>query len=119
VNTITETGARIMVQALVRSFVDQTLLEESSNEWVARALKTQQMLGRILGVTPAHYDIEELVTSFEELQSVEAGTHTDLKRNATYTVDNSLELTEHLLRRINQETTALLTNAGFGKKVAA
>jgi hypothetical protein len=117
-NTITETGARIMVQALVRSFVDQTLVEESSNEWVARALRTQQMLGRILGVTPNHHDIEELITSFEELESVDAGTHPDIVRNAAYTVDNTLALTEHLLGRINQETSALLANAGFGKVAA-
>lgn len=117
-NTLTETGARIMVQALVRSFVDQTLVEESSHEWVVRARRTQDMLGRILGVTPSHFDIEELVTSYEELESVEAGTHPDIQRNAAYTVDNTLAFTEHLLGRINQETTALLTNSGFGKVAA-
>jgi len=119
VNTITEAGARIMVQHLVRSFVDATEVAESSQEWVLRARRLQDALGRILGVTPTHYDIEELITSFEELDSVETGTHPDLKVNLTLTVNNAPELTDYLLGRVERETTALLTNAGFGKRVAA
>ena len=117
-NRVTETGARIMTQALVRSFVDQSPAAEMENEWVARALRLQQQLGRILGVTPAHYDIEELITTYEEVQSVEAGTHPDIVRNQAYTVDNTLALTEHLMSRLNQETTALLEHAHFGKVTA-
>ena len=118
-NTITEAGARIMCQHLVRSFVDATEVAESSQEWVVRARRLQDALGRILGVTPTHFDIEELITSFEELDSVEHGTHPDLKVNLTLTVNNAPAVTEALLGRIERETTALLSNAGFGKKVAA
>jgi hypothetical protein len=118
-NTITESGARIMVQALVRSFVDATLVEESSHEWVVRARKLQDALGRILGTTPAHYDIEELITSYEELDSVEFRTHPELKVNLAGTVDNAPELSDYILRCIERETTALLTNAGFGKRAVA
>jgi len=118
-NTITEAGARIMVQHLVRSFVDATEVAESSREWVLRARRLQDALGRILGVLPNHYDIEELITSYEELDSVETGTHPDLKVNLSLTVNNAPAITEALLGRVERETTALLSNAGFGKKVAA
>ena len=114
-NTITPSGALIMVQHLTKSFVANTPASETENEWVGRALRLQQQLGRILGVTPSHFDIEELVTTFEELDSVDAGTHPDLVRNTAYTVDNTLALTEHLMNRLNQETTALLEHAHFGK----
>lgn len=117
-NTITPTGALIMVQALTKNFVAQSPAVESPNEWVARALRLQAQLGRILGVTPSHFDIEELVTTFEELDSVDAGTHPDLVRNTAYTVDNTLALTEHLINRLNQETTTLLDHAHFGKVTA-
>jgi hypothetical protein len=116
---ITEDGARIMVQQLVRSFVDATPYNEEPNAFVTRALKLQASLGRILGVTPSHYDIEELVTSFEELDSVEHGTHPELVTNLAGTVDNTDLVRDYLVGRIGRETTALLTNAGFGKMVAA
>jgi hypothetical protein len=104
---------------LIRSFVDATEVEESSNEWVARARRLQDALGRVLGVTPTHYDIEELITSFEELDSVECRTHPELVTNLAGTVDNTPEVTDYLLGRIERETTALLVNAGFGKQAAA
>jgi predicted extracellular nuclease len=119
VNTLTEAGARIMVQHLVRSFVDATEVEESSQEWVLRARRLQDQLGGLLGVTPTAADIEELVTSYEELESIEYGTHQDLKVNLTLTINNAPELAEALHGRIERETTDLLENAGFGKKVAA
>jgi hypothetical protein len=118
-NKVTESGARIMVQALVRSFVDATLVEESSQEWIIRARKLQDALGRVLGVPVHHEDIEELITSFEELESVEYQTHPELVTNLAGTVDNTPEVTDYILGRIERDTTALLVNAGFGKKVAA
>ena len=118
-NTITEAGAKIMVQHLVRSFVDATEVAESSQEWVLRARRLQDALGRILGVPVHHEDIEELITSFEELDSVECQTHPELVTNLARTVDNTPDVTDYILGRIERETTALLDNAGFGKRVAA
>lgn len=118
-NKITETGAQLMVQTLVRSFVDATPAYEDGNSFVSRALKLQTSLGKILGVTPTHWDIEELITSFEELESVETGTHPELVTNLARTIDNTDVVTDYLLGRIGRETTALLNNAGFGKLVAA
>lgn len=115
---ITETGARIMTQALCRSFVDQTPATESPQDWVIRARQLQASIGTITLTAPTADDIQELVTSYEELQSVECGTHPDLQRNHTYTVDNSLDLTEAILTRINDETTELLNNARAGKQAA-
>lgn len=118
-NRITETGARIMVQALCRSFVDATPYLEDDLDYVRRERKLQQQLGRILGVTPTAADIIELVTTYEELESVETGTHPDLVTNMARTVDNTLAVTENLLARVNRETSDLLENSGFGKAVAA
>ena len=115
---ITEDGARIMVGQLVRSFVDATPFNEEPGDFVARALKLQNSLGRILGVTPSHFDIEELVCTFEELDSVEHGTHPDLVTNMARTIDNTDLVRDYLNGRIGRETTALLNNAGFGKVAA-
>jgi hypothetical protein len=108
-----------MVQALVRSFVDATPYLEEPADYVARELRLQSQLGRVLGVTPSAADIIELITTYEEIESVEAGTHQDLVTNMARTIDNTLAVTEHLLARVNRETSDLLDNAGFGKAVAA
>ena len=117
-NKITETGASLMVQALVRSFVDATPANESEHAWVARALRLQQSLGRVLGVTPSHHHIEELVTTYEELDSVEAGTHPDMVTDMSGITDNTDLVTDYLMGRVGRETTALLNHAGFGKVAA-
>lgn len=116
---ITADGAQIMVQQLVRSFVDATPYNEEPNAFVTRALKLQSSLGRILGVTPSHFDIEELICTFEELDSVEHGTHPELVTNMAGTVDNTDLVRDYLVGRIGRETTALLHNAGFGKQQVA
>jgi hypothetical protein len=108
-----------MVGHLVRSFVDATPLSESEQEWTARALRLQASLGRVLGVMPSHYDIEELVTTFEELESVEHGTHPELVTDMSGITDNTDLVRDYLLGRVGRETTDLLNNAGFGKTVAA
>jgi hypothetical protein len=108
-----------MVQALVRSFVDATPYLEEPADYVRRALRLQSQLGRVLGVTPSAADIIELICTYEELESVETGTHQDLVTNMARTIDNTLAVTEHLLARVNRETTDLLDHAGFGKQVAA
>jgi len=118
VNRITDTGARIMVQTLTRSFVDATPAFEEPGAYVIRARRLQDQLGRVLGVTPTHWDVEELITSYEELESVETGTHPELVTNLARTIDNTDVVTDYLLGRIGRETTTLLTNAGFGMVAA-
>jgi hypothetical protein len=108
-----------MVGHLVRSFVDATPVGESEQEWTARALRLQASLGRVLGVMPSHYDIEELVTTFEELESVEHGTHPELVTDMSGITDNTDLVRDYLLGRVGRETTDLLNNAGFGKQAAA
>jgi hypothetical protein len=108
-----------MVGHLVRSFVDATPVEESANEWTARALRLQASLGRVLGVMPSHYYIEELVTTFEELESVEHGTHPELVTDMSGITDNTDLVRDYLLDRVQRETTDLLNNAGFGQVAAA
>lgn len=117
-NTITTTGAQIMVQALCRSFVKNTPWDETPNDWTARALRLQESINRIIGAKATADDITELVTSFEQLESIEAGTHPELIVNETRTADNTLGLTEALMGRINDETWTLLDNSGFNSRPA-
>lgn len=117
-SSITETGARLMVQFLCRSFVANTPYPEEDGDYVTRALVLQRTLGGLLGVMPAADDIKELITSFENLESIEAGTYPGVEYNQALTVDNRPDLEDMVLRRIYNETNTLLTNIGFMRAAA-
>lgn len=118
-STITDTGARIMVQVLCRSFVTSTPANEPPAGWVNRALKLQDTLGRLLGVKPSVDDITEIITSFENLESIEAGTYPGVDYNRALTVDTRPNLVDDMIRRIYTDTNTLLDNIGFTEKAAA
>jgi len=118
-NTLTESGARIMVQVLCRNFVHQTPWDETPNAWVVRARELQKGMARITGSSPTAEDIQELITTYEELESVDAGTHPDLRINNALTINNAPDLVDQLIQRVERETTELLVNAGYRKQAAA
>jgi hypothetical protein len=67
---------------------------------------------------PSHWSIEELITTFEELESVEHGTHPELVTDMSGITDNTDLVRDYLNGRVIRETTDLLNNAGFGKVAA-
>jgi hypothetical protein len=56
-------------------------------------------------------DLNQLITDFEELESLECGTHPDLTVNRAGTVDNTDELTDRINQQINATITELLAAA--------
>jgi hypothetical protein len=102
--------ARWLVRHFAKQHVAETEWNESSYSWIARARRTQAAMNAALGVRVNGADLNQLITDFEELESVETGTHPDIVRNAALTVDNTLELTERVTAQINATITALLTS---------
>lgn len=115
--------ARWTVRHYAKQHVDETEWDETSAAWIARARRTQAAMNAALGVRINGADLNQLITDFEELESVECGTHPDLVRNAALTVDNTLELTERIEAQINATITELLVSAEpmsrAGEKVPA
>ena len=64
-----------------------------------------------LGARVNGADLNQLITDFEELESVETGTHQDLVVNRAGTVDNTQELTDRIQSQINATVTELLQSA--------
>jgi hypothetical protein len=118
VNRLTESGARIMVQILCRTFVERTPAWEEPHEYVARQLVLQKGMARLIGAMPTAEDITELITTYEELDSLDAGTHPDIRTNLAATTNNIPDILDFLLQRVERETTELLNNAGYGKAAA-
>lgn len=103
--------ARWTVRHYAKQHVAETEWDELPGDWIARARRTQAAINGALGVRINGADLNQLITDFEELESVECGTHPDLIRNAAQTVDNTLELTERVTAQINATITELLTSA--------
>lgn len=103
--------ARWLVRHYAKQHVTETEWNESSYSWIARARRTQAAMNAAIGARINGADLNQLITDFEELESVECGTHPDLVVNNAGTVDNTLELTERVTAQINASITELLACA--------
>lgn len=106
-----DTHARWLVRFYAKRHVAETAWNESAHSWITRARRTQAAINAALGARINGADLNQLITDFEELESVETGTHPDIIRNAAQTVDNTLELTEQVTAQINATITELLACA--------
>jgi hypothetical protein len=103
--------ARWLVRHYAKQHVSETEWNETAGSWIARARRTQAAMNAAIGARVNGADLNQLITDFEELESVECGTHPDLVVNNAGTVDNTLELTERVTAQINASITELLACA--------
>jgi hypothetical protein len=103
--------ARWLVREAAKKHVAETAWDEPSRDWIARAYRTRAELSLALGVEVNGADLNQLITDFEELESLECGTHPDHIVNRAGTVDNTAELTDRINKQINQTITELLAAA--------
>lgn len=103
--------ARWLVRHYAQQHVAETEWDEPSKAWIARARRTQAAMNAALGVRVNGADLNQLITDFEELESLECGTHPDLNVNRAGTVDNTQELTDRINAQINATVTELLQSA--------
>lgn len=120
---VSDMHARWLVRHYAGRHVAETEACETPAAWIARARRTQAAVNAALGVRINGADLNQLITDFEELESVECGTHPDLRVNNAYTVDNTGELTDRIQAQINATVTELLASAEpmsrAGEKVPA
>lgn len=103
--------ARWLVRWFCERHVEETPAAETSTEWILRAQRTQTALNAALGARVNQTDMFEVITTLEELQSVECGTHPDIDQNATLTINNMPAIREALFLRFVREVTDLLAHA--------
>jgi len=112
-NGITEVEARAIIRTYCFDYADN---EPAALTWWEEerllndlTLKLSWYVGRPL--TASH--IQDVLTTIDELDSVEFGTHPDIERNQAGTVDNTDALTEALNERLNTEIIQVLSLAGW------
>jgi hypothetical protein len=103
--------SRWLVRWFCARHVEETEAHEPVQAWIARAMRTQAALSAAIGLRVNGADMNQLITDLEELESVQCGTHQDLRVNAAYTIDNTDELTDRINRQINNTIDALLASA--------
>lgn len=120
---ITEEQARQIILSQCRQFVEDTPWDEPGHEWDNRLEALAKYLSSETGADidqKATSDLRELITTLEEIQSLDAGTHYRIRINKAHTIDNRQDLRDELNGVLRDNMWELLSVAGFrAKKVAA
>jgi len=110
-NAVSGMHARWLIREIAQRHVAETEWNETSRSWIARARRTQAAMTAAIGAKVNGADLNQLITDYEELESVETGTHQDLTVNRAGTVDNTAELTERINAQISATVNWLMEHA--------
>lgn len=121
---ITEERARQIILSQCRQFVEDTPWDEPGHEWDNRLEALAKYLSSETGAdidSKATSDLRELITTLEELESVDTGTRPEINMNRNLTIDNRQDLRDELEGVLRDNMWELLSVAAFraAKGVAA
>lgn len=121
---ITEKQAHDIITSQCKQFVEDTPANESGADEDARFENLARFLSFAIGADvyeKAMHELDEVVTTLQELQSLDTLAHPDIELNESRTVDNRDIIRERLDMQMSGELYSLLQSAAFrpAKKVAA
>lgn len=90
--------------------VRETPFDEDPHRWYERATRTEAALNATLRARINRHYMNEVITTMEELESVEAGTHQDLVQNQALTVNNKPDILDRLNQQLSREIAELLAH---------
>lgn len=115
--TVTDARAREIILAKCRAFVEETSADEPGHEWDNRVEVLAKRLDAEIGANisdKATSELREVLVTFEELQSVDAGTHWRIRKNRALTIDNTPDLRDELTNiTLPEQLFFLLQVSGF------
>lgn len=112
----TERHARATILSQARQFVEDTPWDEPGHVWDNRLEELAKHLDNETGAdisAKATADLRELITTLEEIQSVDAGTHYRIRITESRTVDNRPDLLDELNQTLRDNMAELLQVAAF------
>lgn len=104
--------ARATVLSQCRQFVEETPFDEPGHVWDERAETLAKFLDVLLGTDiseKAMSDLRELITTLEEIQSVDAGTHHRIDTR----FNNQADLRDELANTLHDNVSEVLSVAAF------
>ena len=90
--------------------VRETPWDENPHRWYERATRTEAALNSVLRGRVNRHHMNEVITTMEELESVDAGTHPELDQNRTLTINNKPDLLDRLQAQLTREVAELLAH---------
>ena len=111
----TERHAKAVILEQCREFIANTPWDEPGHIWDARAELLAAELQHLTGadIPAAIADLRELLTTLEEIQSVDAGTHHRIRLTDNRVVDNRPDLLDELAVTLRDNVAELLQVAAF------
>lgn len=116
IRKITEREARSIILSQARQFTEDTPWDEPGHLWDQRVEALAKHLDNETGADiseKATADLRELITTLEEIQSVDAGTHPRIDLNRSGTIDNRPDLLDELYELARTNVTELLQVSAF------
>jgi hypothetical protein len=115
IRKVTEAHARQIILSQCRQFVEDTPAREPGHEWDIRLENLANHLTNETGadIGNATADLRELITTLEELQSMDTNTHYRIVLNQALTIDNRPDLRDELNLDLRDELAMVLQIAAF------
>lgn len=113
---VTAERASAIILSHSRQFIEDTPWDEPGHVWDHRVENLAKFLDNETGADiseKATADLRELLTTLEEIQSVDAGTHPDIELNESRTVDNRTDLHDRLAQTLRDNVAELLQVSAF------
>lgn len=108
--------ARAYLLSHGRQFIEDTPWDEPGHIWDQRTEHLAKHLDAELGTDiseKAMSDLRELLTTLEEIQSVDAGTHYRIVMNTALTIDNRPDLRDEFAKTLYDNVSEVLSVAAF------
>jgi hypothetical protein len=119
---ITEERARQIILSQAKQFVEDTPWDEPGTAWDARLEHLAKFLSSETGADIAEKatpDLRELITTLEELQSLDNGTHWRIQVNTAHEIDNRQDLRDEFNGVLRDNMYELLQASTFRAAKAA
>lgn len=113
---VTEERARQIILSQCRQYIEDSPAIESGVEEDARFEHLAKFLAAETGadIGNALRELDEVLTTLAELESVDAGTHQDIELNGSGTVDNREDIRDRLTNvQLRDEMYMLLQQSAF------
>lgn len=109
-NRVSDTHAAWLVRRVCERHIQESPADESPLDEVSRANRSCAALTAAIGARVNPIFMDEVLTTFAEIESVECGTHPDLIVNAALTVNNKPDLLDQLNQQLSREIAELLAH---------
>jgi len=111
---VTEVEARQIIREMCSQFIeDEPARSESVMAELDRLEQLEDDITAAIGADIRHGSLADTLTTLDGIQSVECGTHPDLRRNQALTINTAPDILDTLENQLREDLWFVLQAAGF------